>query len=144
MSEHRQKTHSILLRAGGKTLASLDLYPSAEWPEKTDAAGLWRVRINDVWHCPAGKYSFLTPAAVGELAAALLAGEEAAQEEPAPYLPWKAQVRVYLGDAPEILRGFVHAPPHQERDGRWHVWVWAFGKGPVKLPCGDVQLLRVR
>ncbi len=141
MSEQRQKTHSILLRAGGKTLASLELFPSGQWPEQSGGSGLFRARINDVWHSPTGQYSFLTPAAVGELAVALLF-EDAPQEEPEPFLPHKAEVKIYLEDMPMVSRGWVHAPPHQERDGRWYVWVWVPG-GPRKLPASDVTLRRV-
>lgn len=75
--------------------------------------------------------------------ATLLSGGETPQEEPAPYLPYKAEVRIYLDDNPHVNRGWVHALPHQERDGRWYVWVWVPG-GPVKLPTDDVILRRVR
>jgi hypothetical protein len=144
MSEQRKKSESILLRAEGKTV-SLELFPAGQWPEENIGDGLFRVRINDVWHCPAGKYSFLTRGAVGELVAGLLGGESAREEEePVPYLPWKADVRVYLEDEPDVSRGTVHAPPHRESDGRWHVWVWVYGRGPLNVPCDDVTLLRVR
>ena len=142
MSEQRQKTHSILLRAGGKALASLELFPSGQWPEQSGGDALFRVRVNDAWHSPTGRHSFLSLDAVGELVAELLCGDTMPQEDPVPYLPHKAEVQIYLEDMPMVSRGWVHAPPHQERDGRWYVWVWVPG-GPRKLPAGDVTLRRV-
>jgi hypothetical protein len=132
-----------LLRAERK-IVSVELYPSGEWPEENGGEGLWRVRVGRRWHSPTGKFSFLTAPAVAALLTTLLSNGEAPKEEPAPYLPWKAAVRVYLDDPLMETSGSIHAPPHQERDGRWYVWVWVFGKGPVKLPCNDVQLIRVR
>jgi len=146
MSEHRQKTHSILLRTEGK-IVSLELFDSREWPEENGSespGGLFRVRIDDAWHCPTGKYSFLTLSAVGELVSALLAGGEVSPEEPAPYLPVKADVRVYLEDADSREMGSVRTEPYQRRDGRWYVQVWVFGRGVMEFCCNDVTLRRVR
>ncbi|MDR1359472.1 MAG: hypothetical protein LBJ82_00680 [Deltaproteobacteria bacterium] len=182
MADRRKKSHALLFCVNGRK-TSVELFPASEWPNQPGGENLYRVRINRRWHCPCGKYSFLTLAAAADLAADLLAGEDASQEEPAslntsagragqnpaapenptggpcppkippgragqspaaPYLPWKAEVRVYLEDQPGVFSGSVHAPPHQERDGRWHVWVWVYGRGPLKLPCDDVSLVRVR
>ena len=123
---------------------SLELFPSDEWPEENGGAGLFRVRVNDVWHCPVGKYSFLTCSAIGELVAALLNGGELPEEEPAPYLPEKADVSVYLEDNPLKVSGSVRVAPYQRRDGRWYVQVWVFGKGTMEVCCNDVALKRVR
>ena len=142
MAEQREKSGSILLRTGGKTI-SLELFPSSEWPEENGATGLYRVRINDVWHCPTGKYSFLTRSAVGELVAVLLDGE-LSEEEPVPYLPVKADVRVHLDEYPYSCLGSVKVEPYQKRDGRWYAQVWMFGRGVRELCCCDVTLLRVR
>jgi hypothetical protein len=141
MSERRKKSQSILLRAGGK-ITSVELFPSSEWPGKRGGEGLFRVRVNDVWHCPAGRYSFLTPAAVAELAAVLLHDGDPPKEDQEPYLPYKAEVRVSLDGAPGPARAWVHAPPHRESDGRWWVWIWMPG-GPRKLPASAVTLVRV-
>lgn len=143
MAEQRQKTHALLLRTQGKVI-SLELFDAAQWPDQPYDDGLYRVRVDDVWHCPTGKYSFLTLPAVGELVARLLSGDAASQQNPMPHLPCKADVRVHLTEELSPQRGSVHAPPHQEKDGRWWVWVWIFGRGPVKVPCNDVTLLRVR
>ena len=142
MSEKRKKTDSILLRARGKII-SVEIFPSEEWPEQNVAPGLFRVKINDVWHCPVGKYSFLTLVAIGELTARLMVGEDPPVEEEAPFLPYKAEVRVSSDEALPGSRAWVHAEPHQERDGRWYVWVWLPG-GPRKLPVADVTLYKVR
>lgn len=143
MSEQRQKTHSILLRTGGKNI-TLELFLSGEWPEENGGNNLFRVRINDVWHCPTGKYSFLTRSAIGELVAALMHGGDLPPEEPAPYLPLKADVSVYLGGSLKSEIGSVRTEPYQKRDGRWYAQVWVFGKGVMEFCCNDVTLRRVR
>jgi len=146
MAEHRQKTHSILLRTEGKNY-SLELFDSREWPEENGGEGLFRVRIDDVWHCPTGKYSFLTWSAVGELVAALLdtgEGDGLPPEEPAPFLPVKADVSVYLDGSLKNETGSVRTEPYQKRDGRWYCQVWVFGRGALEFCCNDVTLRRVR
>ena len=140
-------------------MLSLELFSAGEWPEEIDAvairkanangcrnggAGLYRVRVNDVWHCPVGKYSFLTCSAIGELVAGLLNDGELPEEEPAPYLPEKAEVRVYLPDDFSNESGTIRVPPYQRRDGRWYVQVWVLGKGVMEFCCNDVTLRRVR
>lgn len=140
MAEQREKSHSILLRTQGKMI-NVELFDARLWPAQAYDDGLYRVRVNDVWHCPTGKYSFLTQDAVGKLIISLLHGGETAPEPFAPYLPHKARVRVFIDDA--FSSGSVHAPPHQEADGRWYVWCWIFGKGPVvKIPVNDVKLIK--
>lgn len=143
MAEHRKKTASILLRTEGKTV-SLELYPSAEWPEQNSGEGLFRVRINDVWHSPTGKYSFLSQHAIGELVAMLLAGGALPEEEAAPYLPHAADVRVSQDDWDGPEKGSISVEPYQKRDGRWYVQAWVFGRGVVEACCNDVTLVRVR
>lgn len=143
MSEARKKSCSILLRSGGKSV-SLELFSAVLWPEECSRPdGLFRVRINDVWHCPAGKHSFLTRDAVGSLVAALLAGGELPEEAPAPYLPLNADVAVYREDFPDE-RGSVKVEPYQKRDGRWYCHVWMFGRGTHEICCDDVTLVRIR
>lgn len=143
MAEQRKKTDSILLRTEGKNV-SLKLFPASQWPEENGGDGLFRVRIDEVWHCPTGKYSFLTLTAIGELVAALLNGGELPEEEPEPYLPIKADVSVYLEDSFSSEIGSVRAEPYQKRDGRWYCQVWVFGRGVMELCCNDVVLRRVR
>lgn len=143
MAEQRKKSNSILLRTEGKTV-SLELFPADQWPEENGGEGLFRVRMNDVWHCSTGKYSFLTRSAVGELVAALLNGGELPEEESAPYLPEKADVSVYLEDSSSNEIGSVRADPYQKRDGRWYCQIWVFGRGVMELCCNDVTLRRVR
>lgn len=142
MAEQRKKTDSILLRTGSKSY-SLELFPSSEWPEENGGEGCFRVRVNDVWHCPTGKYSFLTRGAIGELVAALLNGGEPPEEEPAPYLPLKADVSVYVEGELFNQSGNVKVEPYQKRDGRWYCQVWIPG-GPREFCCNDVTLRRVR
>ena len=142
MAEQRKKSTSILLRTEGKNI-SLELFPSDQWPEENSGEGLFRVRLNDVWHCPTGKYSFLTRSAVGDLVAALLNGGVLPEEESAPYFPIKAEVRVYLDASPVCERGMVQVEPYQKRDGRWYCQVWIPG-GPREFCCNDVTLCRVR
>ena len=143
MAEQRKKSDSILLRTEGK-IVSFELFPAGQWPEENGGEGCFRVRIDDVWHCPAGKYSFLTKSAIGELVAALLNGGELPIDEPAPYLPLKGDVTVYLEDSFSNETGSVRAEPYQKRDGRWYCQVWLFGRGVMELCCNDVTLRRVR
>ncbi|MDR0339920.1 MAG: hypothetical protein LBH65_06560 [Desulfovibrio sp.] len=145
MAEQRKKSDSILLRTEGKSV-SLELFPADQWPEENGGEGLFRARVNDVWYCPVGKYSFLTRGAIGELVAALLNGGEPPEEEPAPYLPEKADVRVYLEDSSSKSTeiGSVRVSPYQKRDGRWYCQIWVFGRGVMELCCNDVTLCRVR
>lgn len=122
---------------------SLELFPAGEWPDENGGEGLFRVRINDVWHCPTGKYSFLTRLAIGELVAALLAGGDVPVEEDAPYLPYQADVRVHLDEYPYSARGTVKVAPYQRRDGRWYCQVW-LNRAPQEFLCNDVTLQCVR
>ncbi len=142
MAEQRKKSDSILLRVQGKTI-SLELYPSSEWPERV-GEGLFRVRLDGQWHCPTGKYSFLTPAAVGELVAALLRGGQPPDEEAAPHFPAKADVKVFVGEEILAETGSVAVAPYQKRDGRWYAQVWCFGRGVRELCCDDMVLIRIR
>lgn len=144
MADHRQKSHAILLRPAGKTPITLELFDAALWPNQPYDDGLYRVRIGDKWHCPTGRYSFLTLAAVGELVATLLAGGTPPQADPAPHLPAKADVRAYLDDLTPFATGWVYVPPHREADGRWYVWLYLYGHGRRKVPCNDVTLVRER
>ena len=143
MAEQRKKSGSILLRTEGKTV-SLELFPADQWPEENGGEGLFRVRINDVWHCPVGRYSFLTLGAIGELVAALLNGGMLPEDEPVPYLPLKADVGVYLENCLSSAIGSVRVAPYQKRDGRWYCQVWVFGRGVMELCCNDVVLRRIR
>jgi|GEM_PF-6144898 len=118
------------------------LHPARE-SERPTGSGAER-HVTEVWHCPVGKYSFLTRAAIGELVAALLNDGELPEEEPAPYLPEKAEVRVYLENRPFNETGHVRAPPYQKRDGRWYVQVWVHKRGATEFCCNDVTLRRVR
>ena len=143
MAEQRKKTDSILLRTGGKII-NMELFASSEWAEQTERQDLFRIRINDVWHCPTGKYSFFTLQAIGQLVATILNNGELPLAEPAPHLPAKADVRVYLGEDCLPQSGKVSVAPYQKCDGRWYVGVWVFGKGQLELCCDDVTLIRTR
>lgn len=145
MSEKRPKTHSALLRNGDSESQLVELFDSLLWEKRGGTAGSWRVRINDKWLCNNGKYSFLSLRAVGELLVSLLLGAEPqGGEEKPPYLPYRAEVRVRHGDAHvHGERGWVHAEPHREIDGRWYAWIWICGK-PRKFPAEAVTLIRVR
>lgn len=142
MAEQRKKSDSILLRTEGKII-SLELFPSTEWPDEDCGEGLYRVRVNDVWHCPVGKYSFLTRSAIGDLVAAQLNDGELPTEDPAPYLPYLSRVKVELDAMPFFARGSVHVPPYQKRDGRWYAQVWVPG-GIREVCCDKITLINVR
>lgn len=131
MAEQRQKTHHLLLTTGGKHTA-LELFDAREWPNQSSNDGECRVRIDGRWYSPAGKYTFLSPAAVGALVARLLAGQEVfAEEAPPVALKPRQRVRVHFGDCVGSMpvrttRGFVAAPQYRGVDGRWYVAVSTF------------------
>lgn len=141
MAEQRKKSDSILLRTEGK-MFSLELFSSDEWPEENGGEGVFRVRINDTWYCPAGKYSFLTRSAIGELVTMLLNEGVLPEDESAPYLPLRAEVLVYLDDLLCKKMGSVRSAPYQKKDGRWYAQIWVFGRGIMELCCNDVTLRR--
>ena len=143
MAERRKKSHSLLLRTEGKTV-SLSLYPASLWPCENGGEGLFRVRLSGAWHCPTGKYSFLSRSAIGELVAALLNGGETPVEEPAPYLPMMSDVTVWLDTEQRRESGRIRTEPYQRRDGRWYCQAWVFGRGVTEFCCNDVTLRRIR
>ena len=143
MAESRQKTHHILLATGGKNTA-VELFDAALWPDKSSNDGEMRARIDGKWYCPAGKYTFLPPSAVGALIASLLSGQDAPEEEAPPVaLKTSQSVRVHFGECVGSIplqsqRGFVAAPPYRGIDGRWYVFVSVFG-GTQAFLCHDVE-----
>lgn len=143
MAESRRKSHSILLSADGKTIASLELFPADQWPEKTSIEGLYRVRVDGQWYTPNGKYSFLPMTAVAELTARLMAGDGPIISEPEPDLDRHQKVMVRKGICLETLPleaeiGWTAAPAHLGPDGRWYVWV-QLADGLEIFPAHDVE-----
>lgn len=144
MAEQRRKTHHILLSTGSKVTA-LELFDARLWPGQTSDDGEFRVRIDGCWYSPAGKYTFLTFAAVGALVARLLSGQDAFVEEARPPVSLRPgqRVSVDLGDCVGSVPlrtegGFVAAPPYRGVDGRWYVYVRTYD-GTASYPCHDVQ-----
>ena len=149
MAEKREKTYAVLLSPDGKKdgrKISLEVFDAALWPQKTSDEGLYRVRIDGAWYTAAGKYTFITMAALGELVAKLLAGQDLFEEEPAPELKTRQRVRVYYGEAVGGLpihceQGFTCAPPHRGIDGQWYVHVHTYGSGTIAVPLYDIELM---
>lgn len=146
MAESRQKIHHILLSTDGKNTA-VELFDARQWPDKSSNDGEFRVRIDGRWYSPAGKYTFLSHASLGDLIARLLSGQEVFEEQ-APPVPLTVlqRVRVHYGDCVgsvpvQITRGFVAAPPHRGVDGRWYVAV-CIGGSTVHFLCHDVEPIR--
>lgn len=142
MAEQRQKSHHILLCVNGKNV-TLELYSAALWPQCSSRAGEYRVRIDGRWHSPAGKYTFLTAAAVGALVASLLSGERALEEEAPPPLARHMRVRVACGECLDGLpcetrQGYVNGAPFRGSDGRWYVDVLV-GAQVIRALCHDVD-----
>lgn len=137
MAELRKKTQSILLHIEGKKY-SIELFPSYQWEEGEYDKELFRVRINDVWHCPAGKYSFFTRSAIGELVATLMSGEPLIEEE-APYFPEHARVSFYMEYSFDKI-GSIIVPPYQKKDGRYYCFVRFIGERPKECCCDDLRL----
>lgn len=141
MADSRQKTHHILLATGGKN-TTLELFDSRLWPGKSSNDGEFRVRINSKWHSPAGKYTFLSMAAVERLIGTILTGKALPEEEPVPDFYVSQPVRVHFGECVASMplqseMGRVAAPPYRGIDGRCYVAVTTFGGTTAHL-CHDV------
>lgn len=142
MAEERKKSHHILLSTDGKN-TTLELFDAREWPEKSCDDGEFRVRIDGRWHCPMGKYTFLSHNAVGELISRILAGEKGSEVPDPPQMHAHQSVRVHFGECEGSMplrseRGFVTAPPILGFDGRWYAPVSTFG-GTMYHLCHDIQ-----
>ena len=143
MAEPRKKSRSILLNADGRKVF-LELFDATLWPKRSSTEGLWRVRMDGKWHCPEGKWSFLTAVAVAELVSDIIAGDMPCLEEERPRLHMRQRVKVLYG---ECVGGLPlqeryacgQSPPWRGADGRWHVFV-SFQDGYIRpVPCHDVE-----
>ena len=144
MADERQKTHHILLATGGKNI-TLELYDAALWPDRSSNDNEYRVRIDGKWYRPAGKYTFLSYQAVGELCAHILAGKTPFEEERAKRIKPRQCVRVHYGECFSCVpcsceRGTVVAPPFRGVDGRWRVFVSVFG-GTKEFLLHDIDIV---
>lgn len=135
MAELREKAHHILLVVDGKN-TTLELFDSLQWDKGECDEGLYRVRVDGKWHCPLGKYTFLSPTKIGELCGAMLTSNSLKHEPvPAPPLPVGMEVKVFCGAIEngtpcDIRRGIVMADPQLSPiDGRWYVEVRISGIG---------------
>ena len=146
MADTRKKTHHILLTTDGKHTA-LELFDAREWPDQSSNDGEYRVRIDGKWYSAAGKYTFLSYAAVGHMIACLLSGRDLPREEMPPVaLKPPQRVHVHYGDCISSLPvcctgGFVAAPPYRGIDGRWYVAVSTYN-GVNVYPCHDVEAVK--
>ena len=147
MAERRKKSHSLLLRAGGKTWR-LGLYPSSLWPEASGGESLYRLRINGVWHCPAGRYSFLTREAILRFAVSLLLGGEAVPPPAAPeWIVPGVDLRVHLGACVSGLPALTYRAtaldyPLLGPDGRFYVECRVFTVGRRFVLADDAEPFR--
>lgn len=147
MAEERTKTHSILLSVNGKKTC-LELFPADAWPMQNTGENLYRVRIDGRWYCALGKYTFLTLAAVGELAASLLAGGVPVEPEALPEWARKGtEVRALYGECLDGLplhtfRGYILEEAQQGPDGRWYILCQLYGKGRRFIPAADTEPVR--
>ena len=147
MSEVRKASHKLLLQAGGKRYR-LSLYPASLWPEESGGEDLYRLRVNGVWHCPSGKYSFLHLSAVTGLIASLLNGDELPAPPAAPdWIVPGAELRVSLGACMDgiplhsyraIARGFPQLGP----DGRYYIECRVSTLGWRFVPVDDAEPFR--
>lgn len=147
MADSREKTGTILLSVNSKK-TMLELFDADLWPDRNTGEGLFRVRIDGRWHCALGKYTFLTLAAVGELAASLLAGGAPVEPEALPEWVRKgAEVRALHGECVaglplQTFRGYVVDDAQLGPDGRWHVLCHLYGKGRRFIPVADLEPVR--
>lgn len=140
MSDKHKKSMSILLKKQGKTTQIL-LYDFARFSGQNEDAGLYRVRIDGCWHCPDGKYTPLSGAAVAALVRDWLTDDRPAPRPEGLDKP----VRVFAhwephGDDPGCGMVWTRTPPHLGVDGRWWIWV----DGPRLVRCDDVRVLSAR
>ena len=143
MADTRPKAHHIALTIDGKTVA-VELFDTREWPEQSSNDGEYRVRIDRKWYSPAGRYTFLSGSAVGDLIGRLLSGQDLPEEEQAPmeFKP-SQRVRVYEGECMDSLplhctSGIVAAPPIRDVGGRWRIPVFT-PDGTNYYPLHDVE-----
>jgi hypothetical protein len=144
MAESRSKSHHVLLSTDGKT-TTLELYDAALWPDKTSGDGMFRVRIDGRWYSAAGKYTFLTLRAVGDLIARILSGDPLFDDLLMPDIPINTRVTVHYGDCilsvPERCEGgWTVAPPFRAVDGNFYVFVSTCG-GVSAYPLHDVDIV---
>lgn len=140
MSDNRAKVGSVLLKIRGKT-TQIFLHDFAAFSGQSEDAGLYRVRIDGRWHCPDGKYTPLSGAAVAALVRDWLTDDRPAPRPEGLDKP----VRVFAhwetaGDDPGCGMVWTRTPPHLGADGRWWIWV----DGPRLVRCEDVRVLSAR
>ena len=136
MSDPNEKTASVLLKINGKT-HRINLYDFAQFSRQKEDEGKFRVKIDGRWHCPGGKYTAFSPAALAALLVSMIDGTP-----PPPPPDIKPGTRVYAhwqGGDDELCCGmaWTATPPHLGIDGRWHVWL----DGNRLARCEDVRPL---
>lgn len=143
MAEKRKKAKSILLTVGRKKI-SLKLYDALEWPDEYGTGeGLYRVMIDRTWHSPAGRYTFLTMAAVGQLVATILSGGDCVTESAKLTTDFSKSLRVsvpteYADGEPLMYEGgYTAAPAHVGPDGRTYVWCRCYS-GYFEVPIENI------
>ena len=145
MAESRKKSRSISLRTESKII-SVELFDAARWPDHSSEEGLFRVKIDGRWYCPAGKYTFLPYSAVGSLIARLLSGLEVFDEEQAPAFKANQRVKCHHSECIDGMPvrseiGWTVSPPYRGIDGRWYVFVLMGEDGIQAFPVHDVELV---
>jgi hypothetical protein len=147
MADSRTKTHTILLTVNSKKIM-LELFDADLWPNQNAGDSLYRVRIDGRWHCPLGKHTFLTLAAVGELTASLLAGGVPVEPEALPdWIRKGVEVRAHYGECIAGVplhtgRGYIVDDAQLGPDGRWYVLCRIYTRGKLFIPAADLSPVR--
>lgn len=107
--------------------------------------GLYRLRLDRVWHDVDGRPAFYTAAQIGELVSRLAFGD-GIDPEPLPVLPRGSRVNVLTvpaeGDMPERREGgWTMTDPIRAQDGLVHVGVSVYGKGIIMVPVNTLQVV---
>ena len=136
--EKRQPALRISVKTAAGQTVKLRLYAAEAFG---GPVGLFRVKVGREWmRTDAEKFLFMTPPAALELAAR--SAGLGLPEQASPLFRHHDRVSVKVGvdewgrDRRE--KGFVSTPPFQGVDGRWRVFVLAYG-GVMEVLCDSLE-----
>lgn len=122
----QQKIAHVLCHKGEEENAGpkLEIYPSEQWKRPGAKAGYYRLHKDRVWVVEESKYTFVSPARIGEIVVESLGLVE---PEPDTRPNMKPQQRVTVLGPKGWTMGMTVTDPIQGQDGRWRIWVRGYG-----------------